>query len=134
MNSQVDSAINNSLPQPANEMSQLPPIHAPQSFQAPEVAAPQFAGAATPIPAAPAALPVATAVSQAQIPDLANGSLPMDTPQEETDDAFDEEWVIKAKQIVEKNQTDPFLMSNELSKLKAQYIKARYNKDIKVSE
>lgn len=48
--------------------------------------------------------------------------------------ALDQEWVDKAKQIVERTKGDPFLQSKELSKAKAGYLKARYNKDFKVAE
>lgn len=49
-------------------------------------------------------------------------------------DLIEKEWVTKAKQIIEQTQTDPRLQSNELSKVKAEYVKKRYNKDIKTSE
>jgi hypothetical protein len=48
--------------------------------------------------------------------------------------ALDQEWVDKAKQIVERTKGDPFLQSKELNKAKAGYLKARYNKDFKVAE
>lgn len=47
---------------------------------------------------------------------------------------LDEEWVNKAKAIVDQTKSDPFLASRELSKVKADYLRARYNKDLKVSE
>jgi hypothetical protein len=46
----------------------------------------------------------------------------------------DDEWVNKARDIAMRYKGDPFMQSRELSKLKAQYVKARYNKDLKVSE
>lgn len=49
-------------------------------------------------------------------------------------DALDQEWVNKAKAIVEQTKNDPFLESKELSKVKADYLKIRYNKHIKVVE
>lgn len=49
-------------------------------------------------------------------------------------DSIDEEWVNKAKEIVEHTKNDPFLQSKELNKIRAGYLKTRYNKDIKVSE
>jgi hypothetical protein len=56
-------------------------------------------------------------------------------PQSEADEAnMDSEWVSKAQEVVSHYKTDPYVQSRELSKLKAQYLKARYNKDIKVSE
>lgn len=50
------------------------------------------------------------------------------------DSTLDNEWVNKAKEVVERTHTDPYIQSRELGKIKVQYIKARYNKDIKISE
>lgn len=53
------------------------------------------------------------------------------TPEEAADsDLIEKEWVIKAKQIVEHTAEDPFKQQEELSKMKAAYVKKRYNKDI----
>lgn len=49
-------------------------------------------------------------------------------------DLIEKEWVIKAKQIVAATKEDPHAQSRELSKFKADYLKKRYNKDIKVDE
>lgn len=49
-------------------------------------------------------------------------------------DLIEKEWVNKAKLIVAKTKDDPREQSKELYKYKADYIKKRYNKDIKVSE
>jgi hypothetical protein len=52
-------------------------------------------------------------------------------PEEAADsDLIEKEWVIKAKQIVEHTAEDPFQQQEELSKMKAAYMKKRYNKDI----
>ncbi|HSX47316.1 MAG TPA: hypothetical protein VLF63_00935 [Patescibacteria group bacterium] len=48
-------------------------------------------------------------------------------------DLIDKEWVDKAKQIVEKNRYDPYKQSEELTILKADYIKTRFNKSIKLT-
>lgn len=55
-------------------------------------------------------------------------------PADDASDGLDEEWVNKAKAIVEKTKNDPFLESRELNKVRADYLKTRYNKHIKVSE
>lgn len=47
---------------------------------------------------------------------------------------LDEEWVRKAKAIVEKTKNDPFQASRELGRMKADYLRTRYNKQIKVAE
>lgn len=49
-------------------------------------------------------------------------------------DLIEKEWVEKAKQIVEKNRDDPYKQSEELTVFKADYMKKRYNKDIKVDK
>lgn len=49
-------------------------------------------------------------------------------------DLIEKEWVKKAKEIVEATHNDPHLQSDQLSKVKADYIKKRYGKDVKVKE
>lgn len=58
-----------------------------------------------------------------------------DAPQIADDvDLIEQEWVDKAKEIVERTKTDPYLQSQEINKMKAAYLKKRYNKDIKLDE
>jgi cell division septation protein DedD len=144
------------LPQPGNDMGQLPSIHTPQSFHAPDTAATHFdaatpqIGAAVPVaqpmpiaadPAAMSPTPAAAAGKPASVPTPQPTSHTMEdehgsqfsvAPVEDTDTDFDEEWVAKAREVVARTYNDPYLQSQELGKLKAQYIKLRYNKDIKV--
>jgi len=133
------------LPQPGGDMGQLPPIHAPQAFHAPSVSVPQFAASPPmpkvdqPIAPQPAAITPAPAdpASDARAALEAHSQMPVTVvpaPAEETDSDFDEEWANKAREVVGRTITDPYQQSRELEKLKAAYIKARYNKDIKVSE
>lgn len=49
-------------------------------------------------------------------------------------DLIEQEWVSRAKRIVEQTREDPHMQNKEMSKFKADYIKKRYNKDIKVGE
>ena len=44
-------------------------------------------------------------------------------------DVIEKEWVERAKKIVAMTKHDPHLESNELAKLKATYMKQRFNKD-----
>jgi hypothetical protein len=48
-------------------------------------------------------------------------------------DLIEKEWVIKAKQIVASTHGDPHKQNKEINKIKADYIKKRYNKDIKLT-
>ena len=49
-------------------------------------------------------------------------------------DVIEKEWVAKAKAIVDSTRNDPNLQSKELSKFKAEYLKHRFNKDMKLSD
>lgn len=49
-------------------------------------------------------------------------------------DLIEKEWVEKAKAIVNHTRDDPHRQSKEINKMKADYIKKRYNKDVQVSE
>jgi hypothetical protein len=47
---------------------------------------------------------------------------------------IEREYVGKAKMIIDQTKTDPYIQSRELSKVKAEFIKKQYGKDIKLSE
>lgn len=49
-------------------------------------------------------------------------------------DLIEKAWVEKAKAIVQSTEGDPFNQNKQLSKVKAEYIKKRYDKDIRVGE
>jgi hypothetical protein len=47
-------------------------------------------------------------------------------------DLIEKEWVIRAKQIVEHTKFDPHLQTKELGKVRSDYMKKRYDKDLKL--
>ncbi len=96
-------------------MPDLPPIAAPVSHSA---------------AAAPSAQTVATDDSAAQQNTPQRQVQPADDPA--AGDALDKEWVNKARTIVEQTKNDPYAQSNELGKVKAEYLRIRYNKHVKV--
>jgi hypothetical protein len=49
-------------------------------------------------------------------------------------DHIETEWVDKAKAVVARTQDDPYLQKTEMSKIKAEYIQKRFNKQIKTDE
>lgn len=49
-------------------------------------------------------------------------------------DLIEREWVHKAKEIVERTKNDPYLQNKEMTKVKADYMKKRYNKELKLTE
>ena len=84
------------------------------------------------------------AVPGAQLPNVPTASpiVPIAQPQPslsspvsaDDNDLIEEEWVIKAKQIVATTRSDPHVQSRELNRFKADYLKKRYNKSIKLEE
>lgn len=49
-------------------------------------------------------------------------------------DLIEKEWVERAKDIVHKTKDNPHLQNKALTELKVDYIKKRYNKDIRTSD
>jgi hypothetical protein len=49
-------------------------------------------------------------------------------------DLIEKEWVLKAKEIVMRTRHDPYQQNKEVERVKADYMKKRYNKDIRVTE
>lgn len=46
-------------------------------------------------------------------------------------DRIEKQWVDKAKAIVMQTKDDPFTQKDEMSKIKSEYIKSRFNKSLK---
>lgn len=55
-------------------------------------------------------------------------------PKADDADLIEKQWVDKAKLIVEKTKNDPYVQNKELSKVKAEYVSKRFDKDLKLSE
>lgn len=68
----------------------------------------------------------------AQIPQNTT-SIPIPSEAEDSD-LIEKEWVERAKQIVAHTRHDPHEQQKALSLMKADYMKKRYNRDIKVSK
>lgn len=49
-------------------------------------------------------------------------------------DIIEKEWVKYLEDIVMQTSHDPYTLQSEISKAKADYLKKRYNKDVKLSE
>ena len=82
----------------------------------------------------PVADPMAAQPSNA-VPVATNGSnASHGTMIADDSDLIEKEWVIRAKSIVSQTKDDPNLQNKEVNKIKAEYMKKRYNKDLKVSE
>jgi hypothetical protein len=75
-------------------------------------------------------------VAQTQTPAQTSAGEPDDDSLLHADDLdlIEKAWVEKAKAIVKDTQGDPYAQNKLMSKMKADYLKKRYNRDIKVSE
>jgi hypothetical protein len=130
----------------SNEAMQLPP---PVMEQAPETTgsvppekaptaaervAAQVPAAAPALPVIP--LPIPPTTGQTATTSTGSAAAPPVSAAPPTDDGdlIEKEWVSKAKRIVERNRDDPYKQSDELTVFKADYMKKRYGKNIKVSK
>jgi hypothetical protein len=52
----------------------------------------------------------------------------------EDTDLIETEWVDAAKRIIEANHDDPYNQNRTMTLLRADYMKKRYDKDIKIPE
>lgn len=85
-----------------------------------------------------------TAIAQPQTPPATDqttvSSQPASLPQgwmpqiADDTDLIEKEWVDKAKEIVAQTAHDPYLQNKEINKIRAEYLKKRYNKELKQSE
>lgn len=96
-------------------------------------------GQATPQQASPLLPPgMAGQADDTQSSQLGDSTAPVLTatsPQIADDnDLIEKEWVIRAKEIVAQTAHDPHLQNREMNKFKADYLKKRYNKEVKLSE
>lgn len=131
--------MNQNEPQPSFE---LPPVQ-PDTLPGPAIEAPpavpeRNTQPSAPAPAGPApAQPVAdpawghTPAAPAPVSDPMTQGAPQIA---DDNDLIEKEWVLKAKQIVAATKEDPYVQNRELSRFKADYLKKRYNKDIKVED
>lgn len=89
--------------------------------------APSVAPIATPIlPTAPAPIDPATITG--------SGGMSSDNLIADDSDLIEKEWVLKAKAIVAQTKNDPYTQNRSMTEVKADYLKKRYNKDLKISE
>lgn len=127
--------------------SELPPIqgeglpqqNVPQAeVLRPEIVNEQQASRTMEMPAAQAnpvaAQPYAPQPQQQQAPPMPVAD-PAGMPVIADDtDLIEKEWVEKAKEIVARTRQDPYLQNKEVERMKADYMKKRYNKDIRITE
>ncbi len=111
------------------EMLPISPEQSPESSPAIRSAPP--ASQTTPTIANPVsslAKPTAPAVNSTSVSDNTNPAIADDK------DLIEKEWVEKAKRIVETTKADPYKQTKEINHFKADYLKKRYNKELKVAE
>ncbi len=105
-------AVEKALPSPASPVrpdtasSSIPPLQQPVE---------------PPVPVSPEA--------------LAHNPLAFNTPATAEDaDLIEKEWVVKAKEIIDRTKRDPHLQTKEMSKFKAGYLQKRVGKGLKLTE
>ena len=139
----MDHQTSNELPPVQNPNQQGPPLQSAeiqgqagyteqQTAQAIEVGR---ASAPGPNPAAQLTQsfqqpPLPTANKATHTPGPTSGSPAM----ADDTDLIEKEWVEKAKEIVARTRHDPYLQNKEVELMKADYMRKRYNKEVKITE
>lgn len=135
MDSQETKTENFELPSPAGGASSEAGVSQPE--QNPAAQEQQGAPGASDPGAAQvsAASPMADPAALIGIQVASNGVATTHTSGLTAEDAdlIEKTWVEKAKQIVSETRGDPYSQNKEINKVKADYIKKRYNKDIKLA-
>lgn len=108
-------------------VEQAPPLSSPEASPPPSQTPSVPVAGTMPMPPITAALP-GTSLISGPTAHITTPVLADDT------DLIEKEWVEKAKAIVAGTRDDPFIQSRDVSRFKADYIKKRYNKDIKLPE
>lgn len=114
--------LSETVPPPLSheQYAEMPAAQAVETGQSP-VPAPLLPPIAVPM-ADPAAIPSALPAADQGLPQIADDN-----------DLIEKEWVVKAKEIVQRTKHDPYVQTQEMGKVRADYLKKRYNKDIKVT-
>ncbi len=78
-------------------------------------------------------IPTDMPVSQAPVipSDDSQASASDDQINADNPDRIERQWIDKAKEIVSQTKDDPYKQKSEMSKIKAEYIKTRFNKVLK---
>lgn len=134
--------MNPDLPQPESlnlpkpQMPEVPGGYDEVIPARPELAStPQVSASPVPVNPQAAGLPMAAPISNpAGNPVTPPLQLSADDLTADDADLIEKEWVLRAKTIVNRTKDDPHTQNKEINKVKADYIKKRYNKDIKMSE
>jgi hypothetical protein len=114
------------------ELSAQRPNLTPESFTGGEL---KPISTSAPTPQSSSLVPINPILSDIPQALLDTSTLPTTNPLAADDsDLIEKEWVTKAKAIVEKTKHDPYLETKEMSLFKADYLKKRYNKELKVAE
>lgn len=129
----MEHKVSNELPPIQGE--NMPQQNMPQvEAMRPEIVNEQQASRAVEMPVAPAQYQTPMPASQQQ-PQTTPISDPAGLPVIADDtDLIEKEWVEKAKEIVARTRQDPYLQNKEVERMKADYMKKRYNKDIRITE
>ncbi|HET7302311.1 MAG TPA: hypothetical protein VFI74_03210 [Candidatus Saccharimonadales bacterium] len=122
-------ATTNGGPIPATPPPMPPQFMAPPQFTPPAVQ-PSAPSPAPAVSDAPAPSPAAAKIMAAE--EASHPTVAATTDEDLDDESVDEEWVNKAKAVVEQMQADPYTEAQTLNKLKAEYLQRRFGKKIKI--
>ena len=117
-----------SLPQAATEFPVVPSPEIQSGLQGPG----PLAGAVTPAAQSSNPLPQVRPLSPHPLTSSDDPSSQQAVPTNEEE--LDRLYVQKAKKVIAQTHDDPYMQSQEIGKVKADYLKTRHGKELKVAE
>jgi hypothetical protein len=118
-------------PSPEDEVKQEQSVEAPAARPETSGNRPQ----APALPAIPDDIPLADQPVIAAPPQDVTTPAPDDAQTvTQNPDHIEREWIDKVKNVVASTHDDPYLQKDQMSKVKAEYIRKRFNKQIKTDE
>lgn len=124
------------LPQPkeldGQDLSDRTPAAAPETRAVQPAGGASSSGGQTPLSLSPSIDPPIVTPVPSDTSQAVNSSAA--TPMADDADLIEKEWVMRAKAIVTHTKDDPYKQNNAMNKVKADYLKKRYNKDLKLNE
>lgn len=113
------------------------PVHQQHGYQANGVTNVPISGAVAPARPQNIALPDPGGSAGSRSPSAQPGRQLLNMPltQSHDDDlSIERDAIAKVMAVVHRTGTDPYLQSREIAKIKAEFLKRRYGKDLKLSE
>ncbi len=111
---------------PGTERPIAPAVESKEFIASSPAAGDPTLSAASALPSLPAVAAPSNGTDSSEAGPVANPPVAAD------EDLIEKEWVVRAKKIINDTKDDPYHQEREVSKLQVDYLKKRFDKDLKI--